>query len=736
MAYARTFQQRRRYFVKCFPIIAVIFLVASACAAQAPPAAQPSDAPWLRYLNKYPGLMDELGHLIDKLQHNVQYPPARSESRLLPLLPESTVFYTAIPNYGDVLHQALNIFQQELQESVVLRDWWQHSEVATSGPKAQDFLNKLYELSQYMGQEIVVSGAMEGREPSPLIVAEVRKPGLKIFLEQMLRESSAKSNPALRVFGPQDLATVEDHSRVQELVVLVRPDFVVGAFDLATLRSFNARLDRDGHGFASTPFGQRVARSYEGGATTLGAADLHKILSQVPPGTTQNQMALQRTGFADVKYLVWDRKSVGGQPVGQAELSFTGPRHGIASWLAAPAPLGSLDFASPRPALLVSALLTNPIQILDNVREMASASNPNAFATLATFEQAFKLSLKDDLLSQLGGEITLELDNAATPVPVWKAILRVNDRNHVQQTLNTLLVATHVPTEHFDDGGVTYYTVRIPSAKTTSEIGYAFMDGYLIIASSHEAVAEAVQVHRSGESLAKSKNFLASLPPGHPSGVSALLYEDPIAVVAQQLRHEAPEVAGAFAQLAAVKAPLVVCAYGEETAIRSESTNAGFSPGMVLVAAAIAIPSVLRSKIAANEASAASVLHAVNTAQITYAGTYPQRGYAPDLAALGPDPHGTKEVSADHAGFIDNALANASCTAGTWCSKSGYRFTLTAVCKQRLCNEYVMVGSPVNSSTGVRSFCSTSDGVIRFRTGLSVTLPVNVLECQTWSPLQ
>jgi type II secretory pathway pseudopilin PulG len=577
---------------------------------------------------------------------------------------------------------------------------------------------------------------MEGREPRPLIVSEVRRPGLNVFLQQMLKEFSPKSNPPLRVLGPQDLATAEDPSPVPELVVLVRPDFVVGAFDLATLRSFNARLDRDSRGFASTPFGQRVARSYEGGATTLGAADLHKILSQVPPGTTQNQMTLQRTGFADVKYLVWDRKNVGGQSVGQAELSFTGPRHGIASWLATPAPLGSLDFASPRPALLFSAILTNPIQIFDNVREMASASNPNAFATLATFEQAFKLSLKDDLLSRLGGEVTLELDSAATPAPVWKAILRVSDPDRVQQTLNTLLVATHVPTEHFDDGGVTYYTVRIPSAKTTSEIGYAFLDGYLIIASSHEVVAEAIRVHRSGESLAKSNNFLASLPPGHPSGVSALLYEDPIAMVAQRLRHEAPEVAGSFAQLGAGKAPVVVCAYGEETAIRSESTNAGFGPGMVLVAAAIAIPNVLRSKIAANEASSASVVRSVNTAQITYARTYPQRGYAPDLAALGPDPHGTKEVSADHAGFIDNALGNASCTAGTWCSKFGYRFTLTGVCKQQLCNEYVVVGSPVNSNTGVRSFCSTSDEVIRFRTGPSATLPVNVSECQTWSPLQ
>jgi len=73
---------------------------------------------------------------------------------------------------------ALKVFRQELQESAVLRDWWQHGELAAAGPKIEDSLEKFYQLHQYLGEEIVVSGSLDGKAPSLLVVAEVRKPGL------------------------------------------------------------------------------------------------------------------------------------------------------------------------------------------------------------------------------------------------------------------------------------------------------------------------------------------------------------------------------------------------------------------------------------------------------------------------------------------------------------------------------------------------------------------------------
>ncbi len=734
MGHKQTLQQRLRFFIKCASATVFIFLIASACVAQAPLAGQ-TDMPWSGDLKKYPGLLDEVSKLVGKLQHNLQFPPPRGESRLLPLLPESTTVYSAFPNYGDAAHQVLNIFRQELQESPALRGWWQHGELAAAGPKVEDSLEKFYQLSQYLGDEIVVSGAT-GPDPSLLILAEVRKPGLKDFLQQMVKELADKSKPQVRILDVQELATAKDQQPAQQPVVLIRPDLVAVALDLATLRSFNARLDHGNGQFASTPFGQRLAQAYQGGAEVLAAADLQKLVKHVPTGTEQSQMTFQRTGLADVKYLVWEHKSVGGQAASQAELSFTGPRHGVASWLAAPAPLGSLDFVSPKAILASTVLLKNLGEIFEDVKNLSTSSSPTAFAAIPQMEAALNLNLKQDLLRYLRGEITLELDNLVQQQPVWKAILAVSDPERLQQTLIKLMAAGQVTALQLIEDGITYHTVRIPSPTKPVEIGYAFVDGYLVIASGREKVAEAVRLHRGGDSLAKSQKLLASLPPGHSSDASALLYEDPMAMVALSMRQASPEMAQSLSQVTVESRPAVICAYGEESALREASTSGGVDAGMVMVMAAIAIPNLLRAKTAANESSAVGTMRTVDTAQITYAVTYPQKGYARDLATLGPDPRGSAAESVEHASLIDATLGNASCTASSWCTKSGFRFRLMAVCKKQPCEEFVVVGTPVASEAGTWSFCSTSDGVIRFNPGPPLTSSISASECQAWLPLR
>jgi type II secretory pathway pseudopilin PulG len=207
-------------------------------------------------------------------------------------------------------------------------------------------------------------------------------------------------------------------------------------------------------------------------------------------------------------------------------------------------------------------------------------------------------------------------------------------------------------------------------------------------------------------------------------------------MTALRLRQFAPEIAGTLTQLGGESTPSVICAYGEDTAIREASRGGTFDVAAVLVVAAIAIPNLLRSRMAANEASAVGSVRTVNTAQVVYATTYPNRGYAPNLATLGPDPRRPNAESADHAGLIDETLANQSCIADAWCTKSGFHFRVTAVCKLHLCEEYVMVATPIDAKTGVRTFCSTSDGVIRYKTGPPLTSPVSVSECRAWSPLR
>ncbi len=736
MGFAQILRLKQRHLLQYAATIAAIVSVAPGCHAQAKtPAASKPDTPWSEEMKKYPGLIPELGTLVEKLQQNIQFPPARTESRLVALLPESTMSYAAISNYGDVTQQALKIFRQELQESAVLREWWQHGSAAAAGPKIEDSLEKFAQLHQYLGEEIVVAGSVEGKDSSFLVIAEVRKPGLKKFLQETVAQFAEGSKQGVRVLDAQELVTAKDASPAQGFTVLVRPDFVVAGADLATLRKFNARLEQRNHQFAATPFGQRIGKEYEGGVTLLAAADLQKIVNQVPPDAKQNE-TFQRSGFADVKYLVWEHKSVGGRDISQTELSFNAPRHGSAAWLAKPRTLSSLDFVSPKAMVAGTVVLASPSQIFEDVKQLYSGSSSSPFASLEAFEKILKVSVKDDLLRTLGGEITVELDSVTPPKPVWKAILSVRDPSHLQQTLSTLLAAGHLEAQPFKDGEVTYYSVPIPSSPAPFEIGYAIVDGHLIVASSREIVAEAVRLHKTGGSLGKSQTFLATLPPDRGLEASALLYQDPIALTTMQLRPTAPEIAESLARITKKATPAVVCVYGEESAIRETSTNGAFDLGAGLVMAAVAIPNLLRSRMAANEASAVGSLRTVNVAQVTYAATYPQRGFARDLAKFGSDPRGGTVESPEHAALIDKSLANESCTGDAWCTKNGYRFRVTTACKQLPCKEYLVVAAPVDSNTGVRNFCSISDGVIRYKPGSPLNPPASVAECKAWAPLQ
>lgn len=720
--------RRRHSFLASLSVSATLFILSSFGAAQAyAPAA--TQNPWAQDLQKYPGLMQEFQTLLAKLQTNVQAPPLRSESKLLPSLPGSTLYFAALPNYGPAVRQSLDVFHHELQQSAILRDWWQHGELAKNGPLMEQAIDKFSQLSEYLGDEIVVSGDAEN-SGSLLILAQIQKPGLKEFLQQMFKEMGSKSNTHFRVLSPEDLASIDDHAAGPEFVVLVRRDLVLAAPDIKALRSFNTLLDSNTRQFAATPFGQRLTQCYRGGASVLVAADLHDLLQKVPAGAAQQQQMLERTGFGDMKYLVWERKTVTGQTSSQTELSFMAPRHGVASWLASPEPMNSLTFVSPEAIISTTLVLKNFAQIFDDIKELSSYSNPNASASVDQMQQAMNLNLKQDLLDHFNGEITFALESFVPPDPVWKAILRVNDPVGLQRTLNKLLPMAQVMPQQSQEDGITYYTLHIPSPKKTIEIVYSFVDQYLIMASSHDAALSAVQAHKTGKSLAKSPKLLAAQPS------SALFYEDPIAISAITLRQASPQMAEVISRASSNKTSVVISAYGEEKAIRVASANGGADVGAILVGAAIAIPNLLRARIAANETSATATIRAIDVAEITYASTYPRKGYAVDLASLGPDPHGSALVSARHASLIEPALGSASCTAGTWCTKSGFQFTMKAVCGQTTCKDFVVVATPVSSNTGSRSFCSTSDGVVRFNLGPPLAAPLTASQCRAWSPLQ
>ena len=124
---------------------------------------------------------------------------------------------------------------------------------------------------------------------------------------------------------------------------------------------------------------------------------------------------------------------------------------------------------------------------------------------------------------------------------------------------------------------------------------------------------------------------------------------------------------------------------------------------IILIIAAIAIPNLLRARIAANESSAVASIRTINTAEISYNSTFPTVGFASTLSALS----GTScaPPSSTGACLIDTQLSS-----GT---KSGYSFALSNVTGTPA-SSYMAIGTPLTpNQTGVRSFCSVQDAVVR-----------------------
>jgi prepilin-type N-terminal cleavage/methylation domain-containing protein len=126
---------------------------------------------------------------------------------------------------------------------------------------------------------------------------------------------------------------------------------------------------------------------------------------------------------------------------------------------------------------------------------------------------------------------------------------------------------------------------------------------------------------------------------------------------------------------------------------------------IILIIAAIAIPNLLRSRMAANEASAVGSIRTINTSAVTYSSTYPNQGFPVTLLALGgpsPCPAATSAAAC----LLDAVLAAQT--------KSGYKFAWTTDANTPSVG-YTITATPVSvGSTGQRMFCSDMSGVIRF----------------------
>jgi prepilin-type N-terminal cleavage/methylation domain-containing protein len=135
---------------------------------------------------------------------------------------------------------------------------------------------------------------------------------------------------------------------------------------------------------------------------------------------------------------------------------------------------------------------------------------------------------------------------------------------------------------------------------------------------------------------------------------------------------------------------------------------------IILIITAIAIPNVIRARMAANESSAVSGIRTITSAAVAYSVTWTD-GLPPTLDVMGG---GGIIATCDFANLLDPTLTNPPYT------KSGYQYGYTgfgptvptaAGCAKPGYNEYLATASPLTVGlTGQRSFCSDQPGVIHY----------------------
>jgi ferric-dicitrate binding protein FerR (iron transport regulator) len=533
---------------------------------------------WSADREEYIGLIAQLAN-VQQLIAQIPFPQSRYSSDLLPRMPDNTLLYISIPNLGDYLSQANAIFQDQLSQSPELQQWWARGQKGNT-QDLNSLVEKIHDVSQFLGDEVVIAAVGQGNQPGIAVLAQVQRSGL----DAELRQQFTTTTGGLVVLDEASLSGAGATTAVHRGYALVREHEVVFSNSIATLKQFNAQLDAGASGFAAGDFGKQIAAAYQRGAGIILAADLHTMLQNRMNRGTQSaagERILENSGVGALQYLIAEHREANGIPQNHLNLQFSGTRQRVASWLASPAPIGSLDFVSPNAAIAVAALSKDPAAIADDIMEMASQSK-GSNASWSEIDSKLQISVRDDLMANLGGDFLIALDGPVLPTPSWKLVIEVNDPDRLENTLERIVQAVNNQTqgtkahtlaiEASTAGAQRYYAIQ---DVTTGNVvaNYTFDDGFMIVAPQRALLMDALQIHASGNSLGQSAVFRALLPRDENENYSAVAYQNLGPVLTPLLSQLNGDSANAIRKLAADSRPTVACAWGKDSRIEAASDS-------------------------------------------------------------------------------------------------------------------------------------------------------------------
>ena len=522
----------------------------------------------------------ELLAQLSTLQHRIeQIPlPQRYGSDLLDRMPGDTQLYVSIPNLGDFVSQAKTIFEDQLKQSPVLQQWWSNGKQDKTA-ELDLLVNKVHDLSQYLGDEMVIVALKQEKGNGFAVVADVQKSGLSDLLKQQF---VAASHGALTVLDESALHSATVGKPGNGGYALVRAKEVVFSNSIDTLKTIDAQLDAGSSGFAGSDFGQRIKSAYDRGAGVILAANLQQMLAGAANhGNKKGDAFLQQSGITGVRYLIAEHRESNGTPENHLNLQFSGGRQRVASWLGSPAPIGSLDFVSPNAALAVAGVSKDPTAIVDDMVAILS-TDKNGADQFNKMQSELGIDVRNDLAGNLGGEFLFSLDGPVLPTPSWKAVIEVRDSARFEATLERLAQAVNghlqgkdahgITIDTSQAGGQTFHTVHNSSSGVVVA-EYTFANGYMIIAPTRALVMDALHVHSTGDSLGRSASFKALLPVDQNENYSAVAYQNLGPVLTPLLSHMSGQSADALKKLASDSHPTAICAWGKDAGIEAASNS-------------------------------------------------------------------------------------------------------------------------------------------------------------------
>jgi hypothetical protein len=567
---------------------------------------------WSKDRERYDRMLSEIEAIRREIDQKVPRPGIRHSTRLLDMVPEGTVLYVAIPNLSETLAESRRIMETRLQQNPALQEWLAREQTSRRG--LDNIIDKVTQFGSYLGDEIVVSATMDARgEPdTPVVLAELRDAaGFRAFVDQQvsaLNIESRKGHGVSFVEDPQALAgQVEEARSGNDLFIWIHNDILVAGPKAGVLNEVAATVKSSSAGaFVRTPFQARLAELYEEGAGLIVAADLERIIAaSIKDGSRKSSdksdvSALRELGVTNLKHFILELKESQGKSQNRAVLTFDESDRGVASWLAAPGPMGALEFISPDATVVAAFVVEQPVALVDDLLGALKTIDPKLWQHLKDGEAEHGIDLRNDVAAPLGGEFAFAIDGPVLPVPSWKMIFEVNDPGHLQQTFETIVNRLNqyaaregkrgFEWETAELGGRTYHTLK--SIDFGLSVSYTFANGYLIAGPSRALVDRAAKYRESGYTLLHSPRFVAALPEDKNANFSALFYQNLAPIlgpVSRQLGGASkalPEEGSRALRSLAGAAPVLAYAYAQNDRIifaaNGEDGPLGLKPSSLL----------------------------------------------------------------------------------------------------------------------------------------------------------